>query len=281
MSEEAQTQPRVNLSAPPLPTGPQPGEAGYVPPTALVPLPSKGKIYPVDSPLYGLESLEIRSMTAKEEDILSSRALLKAGKAVDALIRACLCNKSIDIGQMLEGDRNALLIAIRITGYGPDYEVQVECPACEKKITHGFDLSKLEIKPLGEEPAQLGTNAFTVELPISKKQAVFKLLSGADEKDMAATEKAMKKAMGVGAPETPITTRLFYHTISIGGEQDRSKVKQIVGTLPAGDSRKLRQAIEKVAPGVDMSQSVTCPECSEEVEVVVPVGTEFFWPSSG
>ena len=281
MSEEVQNQPRVSLSAPPPGNTPQPGEAGYVAPTALVPLPSKGKIYPVDSPLYGAEALEIRSMTAKEEDILSSRALLKAGKAVDALIRACVCDKSIDIGQMLEGDRNALLIAIRITGYGSDYEVQVECPACDKKIKHNFDLGKLAIKPLGEDPAQPGQNAFLCDLPVSKKQVVFKLLSGADEKDMAAAEKQLKKALGVGAPETPVTSRLFYHVISIGGETDRNKIKQIVANLPAGDSRALRTRIEKVAPGMDMSQQLTCQECGEEVEVVVPVGTEFFWPSSG
>jgi hypothetical protein len=283
MSEDVQTQPKVSLSAPPPPPAgsPQPGESGYVPPTALVPLPSKGKIYPTDSPLYGLETVEIRSMTAREEDILSSRALLRAGKAVDALIQACLCNKTLKVDEMLEGDRNAILIAIRITGYGPDYEVTVPCPACEKKISNSFDLSKLEIKPLGEEPEQAGVNAFKVELPVSKKTAVFKLLTGADEKDMAQAEKQLKKALGVGAPETPVTSRLFYHTLSIGGETDRNKLKQIISTLPAGDSHKLRSRLEQVAPGVDMSQTVTCPECSEEVEVVVPVGPEFFWPDAG
>ncbi len=89
---------------------------GYEVPVEAVPLPSKGTVYPADSPLHGQETVEIRAMTAKEEDILTSRALIKKGTVITHLIQSCLVNKQIDVNEMLVGDRNAIMTALRITG---------------------------------------------------------------------------------------------------------------------------------------------------------------------
>lgn len=279
MSEE-----RITLGAPAkaLEDGPKPGEAGYVPPVDQVPLPSQGKIYPVDSPLFQVEGVEIRSMTARDEDILSSRALLKSGKALSSLIQACVVNKAIDTEEMVAGDRNALLVAIRITGYGQEYKVEVQCQndECGQKFNHTFDLSKLEIKRLGQEPVAPGRNEFVYELPVSKKKVHFKLLTGKDERDMTVMQERLRKALGVQGQDTPVTGRLFFQVLQVGEEKDRNKIQKIINTLPAQDSRKLRKHIDDIAPGIKMSQPVECPHCAETKEVPVPFGTEFFWPDN-
>lgn len=272
MSEE-----KVSLSAP---QSPAPGEFGYVPPAELVPLPSRGKIYPVESPLHNSDTVEIRAMTAKDEDILTSRGLLKQGRAFDVLIKNCLINKSIDVEQMVVGDRNAITIALRITGYGKDYETTVECPACEEKSKHSFDLSQLPIKPLSADPIQPGQNIFSFILPSSKKEVIFKLMTGADEREISTSLSRMQKAAGPGSVESAITTRLTFQVLAIGGEKDKAKIAQIVRNLPAMDSRALRKHIDNISPGIDMTQNFLCPRCGEEQEVGVPMGTEFFWPSS-
>lgn len=279
MSEE-----RIQLGQPAAAPAdsPRPGESGYVPPTDYVPLPSAGKIYPMDSPLFQAESVEIRSMTARDEDILSSRALLRSGRALSSLIQACVVNKQIDTEEMVAGDRNALLVAIRITGYGHEYKVEVQCQndECGQKFPYVFELNRLEIKRLGAEPLAPGHNEFAFDLPVSKKRCVFKLLTGKDERDMTVLQEKMKKVLGVQGQDNPVTTRLFFQVIQIGDEKDRNKLQRIVQTLPAMDSRKLRKHIDDVSPGIKMAQDVTCPHCGETKEVPVPFGTEFFWPES-
>lgn len=268
----------IQPPAPPAKPPPGPGELGYVPPTDVVPLPSQGKVYSSDFPLHQQGVVEIRSMTARDEDILSSRALLKQGKAIGSLLQACIVNKSVDVEQLLVGDRNAILVAIRITGYGPEYEITVECPACEEKFKHEFNLATLEIKQLGSEPITIGSNAFGFVLPVSNKQVVFKLLTGADERELSQMHEKARKA---GSSESLITMRLFAQIVTLGGESDRQKLAQIVRNLPAQDSRRLRQYIDKVSPGIIMKQSATCTKCGEDSEVEVPLGAEFFWPSAG
>lgn len=259
---------------------PRPGESGYTPPVDRVPLPSKGKIYPVGTSLFNAEWLEIKSMTAEEEDILSSRGLLRSGKALGALMQACLCDKSIDPEKMVSGDRNAVLTAIRIAGYGSDYKVEVTCPQCDKKFKKTFDLAKFEIKPLTAEPVQEGQNLFSIELPITKKTCLFKLLSGEDERELSVTLERTKAAYGPQAVDPSVSLRLYFNIVQLGDERDRGKLREIVKNLPARDSRKLRKYIEEISPDINMKQIVTCLHCSENSEVTVPMGTEFFWPDA-
>ena len=257
---------------------PQPGEAGYQPPAAVVPLPSLGKVYPQSSPLAGAETLQVRAMTARDEDILTSRGLLKSGKALDTLLKSCIVDKAVDVDGMLSGDRNAALIAIRITGYGQQYKVKVTCPSCEAAVEYEFDLATLPIKRLGAEPIQNGVNEFLYRLPLCKKDVTFKLLTGADERELSTLlERTKKSGSGI---DGLVTTRLLQQVISIGGERDRAKLSGIIRNLPARDSRDIRKYADQISPGVEMKQVFTCSQCNEESEVDVPMGTEFFWPAS-
>lgn len=258
-------------------TQPQPSDE--VVPTELVPLPSEGVVYPVDSPLFGRKAVEIRSMTAHDEDILTSRALLKSGRALSMLLRGCIVGAHVDPDQMLSGDRNAALIGIRITGYGPEYKVGMVCPSCGERVEHEVNLAALPIKrfPKDVKPVEAGKNEFAFTLPTSKRKITFKLLTAADEQEIIQTVERSRKA---GLQEAVITTRLKVQILSIDGERDPAKLGRLVEFMPAKDSRELRSHIDKISPGIELKTDFTCSACGEAQEVEVPLGTEFFWPTT-
>jgi hypothetical protein len=272
---------KVSLAhTPPAAVGLQPGDEGYVPPTDAVPLPSEGKIYPPEMSLHLEDSVLIRSMTATDEDIITSRGLLKEGKAITALLRSCLVDKSIDPDDMVAGDRNAICTAIRITGYGRRYQPQIECPRCEKVGEGDFDLALMEVKRLGADPISPGANAFRYVLPVTKKEVVFKILTGKDENELSETIENAKKLSDIGL-ERGVTLRLFHAILSVGGVDDRIRIERFVRHMPALDSRALRAYVDKISPGVEMRQRYKCEDCKAETEVEVPMTTEFFWPTRG
>ncbi len=247
-------------------------------PSAQVPLPSRGLVYPVDSPLHGKESVDIKGMTTQEEDILMSRALIKKGTVINELIRACLLTPGVAVNDMLAGDRNALMVAIRITGYGPEYTPVVQCPSCEQKTEYPIDLSNLDIKPLELEPVSPGQNRFSFLLPVSKKNVVFRFLTGKDEEEIAnIIETKKKKGLAV---DSVITTRLISCIVSINGNEDRGAIAKQITYLPARDSLTLRKYMELHEPGIDMRCQFECPNCGHTEEVAVPMGPSFFWPNS-
>lgn len=248
-------------------------------PSELVPLPSCGKVYPVNHPLHGKELVEIRPMTAREEDILTSKAYLKKGTVITELIKSCLVDKTINPNDMLIGDRNALMVAIRITGYGADYDAEVECNECSAKAPHQFNLAGLPLQRLEIEPAQEGFNLFEFTLPYTKKVVKFKFLTGRDEEEIVATTEKQKK-LGI-SNESTITTNLLYSIVSIDGIDDRAKIANFVKVMPARDSLALRNYVRDNEPGIRMRQDTSCPACGHSEEVGMPITTGFLWPSAG
>lgn len=249
-------------------------------PVEAVPLPSEGKIYSADSSSHNRETIEIRAMTAKEEDILTSRALIKKGTVISALLKSCIVDKSINVDTLISGDRNALMTAIRITGYGADYEVEVTCPECDAKNKTSFDLSELPINRLTIEPIEPGANLFEYELPVSKKKVVFKFLTGKDELNMSIEADRRKKKKLQGDIDNMVTARLKNSIISIDGIDDRNKIATFIKNMPARDSRSLRKHMDDHEPGIEMKGWLECDSCYEQSEVNLPIGVNFFWPDS-
>lgn len=249
-------------------------------PTAVVPLPSRGLVYPSDSPLYNKDQLEIKGMTASEENILMSRALIKKGTVITELIKACMIDPRIDVNSMLSGDRNALMVAIRITGYGSEYIVPVECPKCESRKEYHINLSDLDIKFIEVEPSVPGQNAFSFTLPVTKKVVTFKFLTGKEEEEIVATAEARKKK-GLQS-DVAITTRLQYSIIAVDGNTDRSYISKFAQYMPARDSLSLRHYIDENEPGIEMKFPFECQnaECGHSEVMTVPMGPSFFWPGS-
>lgn len=253
-------------------------ELDYEIPVETVPLPSRGLIYPVGSPLYRQEFVDIKAMTSHEEDILMSRALIKKGTVITELIKSCLINPNIMVGDLISGDRNALMVSIRITGYGSEYTPQVQCPSCELKQDYSINLTDLELKMLTLEPVQPGVNRFSFTLPVSKKDVEFKFLTGREEEEIVATAENKKKQGMVN--DNVITTRLKYSLISVNGDMDRNKIAKFVQYMPAKDSLALRKYIDKHEPGVDMKYNFKCKSCDHDEMAALPLGITFFWPSN-
>lgn len=245
-------------------------------PVESVPLPSRGVIYDHDSALFDTENLDIKPMTAREEDILTSRAYIKNGTVLSKVISSCLVNKDINPDDLISGDRNAILIALRITGYGADYDLEVACPECGKTSKNRFDLSSLKIKRLEVDPVEVGQNLFEVVLPVTKKSAKVKFLTGHDEREMMIINERKKKS-GL-TNESTVTDRLNRSIISIENITDKNKINMFVQNMPVRDSLVLRKFLEKYEPGVDMKSQMTCIHCHEESEVDLPIGASFFWP---
>jgi len=247
-------------------------------PFELVPLPSSGKVYHRDSSLHGVDAVEIRPMTAREEDILTSQALLKKGTVITELIKSCLVDRSVNVHDLLSGDRNALMVAIRVTGYGPEYNVEMECPECGVKSPHAFDLGALPIKRLDIEPSIPGENIFEFLLPYSKKSVKFKFMTGRDEEEIMQTAQKQKK-IGL-ASDTTVTTNLLYSIVSVDGVEDRAKIANFVKMMPARDSLALRNYIKDNEPGIVMKQETSCGSCGHSEEVSMPLGVNFLWPNA-
>lgn len=259
--------------------GSRPPELSIEVPTECVPLPSLGKVYPADSALCNAETIDIKAMTTKEEDILTSRALIKKGVVVTHLLQSCILDKRINVLDMLSGDRNAIMVAIRVTGYGVDYDAEIECgnPECGVKKERTFNLADLVIKRLNIEPVQPNTNLFQFKLPYTKHVVNFKFLTGSEEEDIASSQERMKKQ---GMPtDTLVTSRLLYAIQAVNNVTDRNQISRFVRNMPARDSRDLRSYIDQNEPGIEMKQTTACPLCGHEEEVAIPMGVNFFWPS--
>jgi hypothetical protein len=245
-------------------------------PIDSITLPSKGTVYDQSHPLYNESTVEIRCMTAREEDILSSNALLKNGTVLEKLMEACLLNKTVDASTLLLGDRNAILIAIRITGYGSEYGVKVDCPKCKKTADYDLTLNGLNYKPLTATPVRPNTNVFSYTLPLSKAVVEFKLLTGRDIDEVNKIQKAMEKLGGL--IDKSVTLRLKKQILSVNGTNSDEYISKFVDSMRAGDARALRSYVRSIEPDVDMSQTIQCKHCTEESEVEIPFGMSFFWP---
>jgi hypothetical protein len=252
-------------------------ELGVEIPVDSVPLPSKGIVYPQGHPLCGAESVEYRSMTAKEEDILMSQALIKRGTVITELIKSCLINKNIDVQSLLSGDRNALMIAIRASGYGSQYQPVYTCPNCEFKNELEVDLNNLPIKPLTLQPTSPNTNSFEFKLPSSKKTITFKFLNGREEEEIVSEMETRKKKGLLNS--NLVTARLLRSIITIDGNENKGLVSKFVQYMPARDSLMLRDYIDQHEPGVDMKIDFKCTNCDHFEEVTLPFGANFFWPN--
>jgi len=247
-------------------------------PVETVPLPSQGLAYPLDHPLHGAKTVDIKAMTAREEDILTSRAFIKKGTVIAELIKSCVVDKRIDPGTLLSGDRNALMVAIRITGYGSEYIVEAECPVCNNKGKHDFNLAELPINALAIEPLEMGQNLFETQLPMTKKIVTFRFMTGRDEREILISSERRKK--GGIAGDNLVTERLQHTLVTIEGTTDRSAINHFIRHMPARDSLYMRRFMDKNEPGVEMKGWIDCLDCGESSEVEFPIGTSFFWPDT-
>ena len=234
-------------------------------PTETIELPSKGLLYPEDSEL-AKGTIEMKYMTAREEDILTNQAYIKNGTVLDKLMKSLIVSK-INYDELLIGDKNAIMVAARVLGYGKDYEFDYEGEP------QTVDLSTIENKPLNEELFKDKTNEFSFKLPSSENVVIFRLLTHKDENAISQELEGLKKINKDASPE--LTTRLKYMITSVNGEREPKDIRDFVDNyLLAKDSRALREYVKEIQPDVDLT---FFPDNGKS-RVSIPIGVSFFWP---
>ena len=244
-------------------------------PTEVIDLPSKGLIYPETSPLSS-GTIELKYMSAKEEDILTNQNFIEKGIVIDKLLQSMIVSK-IDYNELILGDKNAILVAARILGYGSDYQVQIK-DKYGKELEANIDLSSLENKPLDESLFEKGKNAFDFILPQSKVTVTFKLLTHNDEDAIEKEIKGLKKAFPNESFD--ITTRLKHTITAINGDSSDEKIRYFVDNMMLRDSRALRKYITEISPDLDMNFSYEDSKGDVVEGVSVPMNINFLWPDA-
>ena len=236
-------------------------------PTEEVELPSKGLLYPKDHPLSS-GKVEVKYMTAKEEDILTNQSYIQKGTVLDKLLQAVIINKDIKIDDLFTGDKNALFVATRILGYGKEYKVNIR--GREEVI----DLTELNPKDTDFSLLEDAHNSFTYKLENTGTVLGFKLLDGHDDKKVERELKGLKKISPNSSPE--LTTRLKYMITSVDGNEEKKSIRDFVDNyFLAKDARAFREYVRDLSPDLDMTVVLDGGE-----EVQVPIGLNFFWPDA-
>ena len=243
-------------------------------PTETIELPSQGKVYAEESEL-SKGKIEMKYMTAREEDILTNTNLLRQGIAMETVLKS-LIKSPIRYEDLLSGDRNALLIAARILAYGHEYAFSYTDPDTGEVEKIQYDLSNLDHKKIDVSLLN-SKNEFHFELPFTKNEVTFKLLTVEDEKKIDEEIKGMKKATGV-QPGT-MSMRLKHQLTSVNGEHSTKSVRSFIddGYLLTKDSIELRKYIDSITPDIDTTITFTT-KSGREVTMDLPMTAEFFFP---
>ena len=240
-------------------------------PTEEVELPSKGLVYPKDN-LLSSGKVEMKYMTAKEEDILTNQNYIKQGVVIDKLLKSLIVSK-VNYDDMIVGDKNAVLVAARILGYGKDYDF------IKDGETVSVDLTELETRYLDESTMIDGQNEFSYTLPHTNTAITYKILTNRDEKKIDAEVKGLKKINKTASPE--LSTRLKHMITSVNGETENKTIRDFVDNyMLARDSRAFREHLKETQPDIQMKFDYVGENGVEE-DAVVPMTAGFLWPDSG
>jgi hypothetical protein len=257
-----------------------PIKSNYQFPTEIIELPSKGWFYPEGHPL-STGRVEMKYMTAKEEDILTTQSYIKQGVVIDKLLQSLVVSngegKRVNINELLVGDKNALVIASRVLGYGKDYEVELTTPSGNKQ-KETVDLTQFESKVIDFDLTPRGSNRFAFELPASKRVVEVRLLTQKDTDVIEAEIKALKKNKIGSGTDALLSTTLIHSIVSIDGEESQSAIRKFVNELLAIDSRAIRGFINKIKPDIDLTCQFVDNETDEPFEMTLPLNVNFFWP---
>lgn len=241
-------------------------------PTETIKLPSKGLVYPKENPLSSGE-IEMKYMTAREEDILTNTNYIQQGTAIDKLFQSLIVTK-INYDDLLSADKDGIMIASRILGYGKNYPVKYKHPLTGVEEDFIVDLTQIKEKTFDESKFD-HKNEFEFTLPVTGNHITFKLGTHGDEKKIETEINATKKIR----PANEVTTRLKHVILSVNGDYEKKTVIEFVDTaLLAGDSIALRKYIRQISPGMDLTFKFVGSDGYVQEGVSLPIGLSFFYP---
>lgn len=239
-------------------------------PTEMIDLPSKGLVYPSDNPLSS-GKVEMKYMTAKEEDILTNQSYIKNGTVIDELLKTLIVSK-INYNDLIIGDKNAIMVAARVLGYGKNYTFNYGGEE------HTVDLSKIDPKPFDENSITKGKNEFTFTLPNSGTEITYRILTHGDDAKINAEIKGIKKLNKNASPD--VSTRLKHMITAVDGDVSTKTIREFVDTyMLAMDARAFREHIRATQPDVDLTFEIEGPD-GDVKDIDIPIGLNFFWPDA-
>jgi len=241
-------------------------------PVETIELPSGGKFYPEGHPLRS-GKIDVKYMTAKEEDILTSTNLIKKGTVIDKLMESLIVTKGVSPDDLLTGDLNAVMVASRILAYGKEYPIELLCNSCGEKIKHTLDLTTLEMVT-----PDVPDSEYKVTLPTGVT-VTFKLLTRGDERAIDTEVDALKKFKS--SVDSNSSVRLKYMITSVNGNTDQRVIREFAENMIIRDIRAFREEVKKVSPDVNFDIQVTCSACEATIKGRMPFGVNFFWPDFG
>jgi hypothetical protein len=243
----------------------------FIIPTEKIDLPSQGLFYPNKK-----STVEIKYMTAEEDNILFSSDLIKSGKVLDVLLEAVIKDKDLRPDEMLSGDRNYVLIEARRTGLGDEYKPgKIRCESCANDFEPIVDLSLLKSREITEIPDSEGF--YSVILPVTKINIKFRLLRGSDEKRLS---KAMEKKSGNARVSRLITERYLLQIMEVNGNRDKTYINKFISAMPTKDSLFFREYNRQLEPGIDLNYEFECEHCGHLQERDVPITSKLFYPDA-
>jgi hypothetical protein len=247
-------------------------------PTEVIDLPSKGLIYPEGHPLKK-GNIEIKYMTAREEDILASQNLIKKGIVLDKLFESIVVEPGVNINDIFIGDKNAILLATRVLGYGADYKVEITDPFTLELQKITIDLSQVRTKDV-DESLLSSKNRYKFKLPKSGKEIEFKLLTHGDEVEITQELQALEKVYKGKSASFDVTTRLKYMILSVDGNEDRGFInKWVQNGFLALDTKAFRKHVKDISPDMDLTFQFTSELTGESEALDIPFGVSFFYPA--
>ena len=253
-----------------------PQQTGYQVPTEIVELPSRGAFYPEGHPLHNIETVEIKSMTTKEEDIITSPTLVENGLVFDRVLESILVDKRIVPSTLLVGDRSAILAKARISAYGPEYSFVDSCNSCGSSQVVEFMFDKVKPKELLFKDAEVEDGLLKMTLPKSGAVVHLKLLDGKDEKEIQEEQKRRRK---IGMPEEQLITTYKKIILKVNGSDDFFHIANFISNMPVLDSRYMRKIYSECKPELDLTYQFECKKCGHVDEGgVVSITGDFFWP---
>jgi len=237
----------------------------------VVKLPSDGKFYS-----HGIGQVDVEYMTSKDEDLLTTPSLIENGTVLNVLLKRKIKTKGIAVEELLEGDRNAILLFLRTSSYGSDYTVTVSDPRSGVPFDTVVDLLQLQYKEVSELPDERGY--FSVFIPMRKKTVIFRLLNAGE--DNMLSKKAAHMMEAYNEEVSPYNTlRLKASIVAINERSDRSYIDRFVDAMPARDSYTIRRKIIEVSPDVNMAYTFMAKDGYQFVANLT-VGVDFFFPST-
>lgn len=250
-------------------------------------LPSEGYFYPENHPLADGE-IEIRHMTAADEDILTDEQLIQKGEVIDKLLENVIVEENVDLDDVLNGDVGGIMLATRIMAYGPSYAYEADCPVCGEQNQKSTDLGEIQNKTVPFEEFDPHQTEFEMTLPITESHVTFGLLTRGDSqrieseldrvKRNAGRKKGGRRKAGTQT-STNMTTRLRYIINSVDGSEDVKDIRKFVEQMPARDSLALRREVKRINPDLNLEHEFICDFCGHSEFMDIPLDETFFFPT--